>query len=250
MFLYKHDDRCITTWRSVASFPSGRARQYLNHKFPNRWIGRGGAQNWPPRSPDQNPLDYHVWGYVKAMAYAHKVNTREELLQRILSAARNVNNAAVLRGVTSSVVTRVRKCIQADGGQFEQFAWVLNGESVTVHLIARLNKCTVLLFPLWFVYCALNLVTPEPLRNGSMCIWRFWLRISSGMKSLSSDLNSWDTLYIINGVSQMHMLCDMSNVRTHTVRITLNFKRRIKSHLPFAGIIRSSPYSPGFQDKG
>jgi hypothetical protein len=34
-------------------------RQYLNHKFPNRWIGRGGTQNWPPLSPDLNPLDYH-----------------------------------------------------------------------------------------------------------------------------------------------------------------------------------------------
>ena len=32
-------------------------RQFLNHKFPNRWIGRGSAQNWPPRSPDLNPLD-------------------------------------------------------------------------------------------------------------------------------------------------------------------------------------------------
>jgi len=31
---------------------------------------------------------------------------------------------------------------------------------------------------------------------------------------------------------------------------TLTFKRRIKSHLAFAGIIRSSPYSTGFQDKG
>ena len=30
----------------------------------------------------------------------------------------------------------------------------------------------------------------------------------------------------------------------------LNFKRRIKSRLPFAGIIRSSPYSTRFQDKG
>ena len=30
----------------------------------------------------------------------------------------------------------------------------------------------------------------------------------------------------------------------------LNFKRRIKSHLPFAGIIRSSPYSTRFQDRG
>jgi len=30
----------------------------------------------------------------------------------------------------------------------------------------------------------------------------------------------------------------------------LTFKRRIKSHLPSAGMIRSSPYSPRFQDKG
>ena len=109
-------------------------RQYLNNEFPNQWIGLGYAQNWPPRSPNLNPLDYHVWGYVKAMVYAHKLNTREELLQRILSAARSINNAAVLRKVTSSLVTRVRKCIQTDGGHFEQFAWVLSGESVTVHL--------------------------------------------------------------------------------------------------------------------
>jgi len=59
---------------------------------------------------------------MKTMVYAHKVNTREELLQQILSTARSINNAAVLRKVTSSVVTRVRKCIQADGGHFEQFA--------------------------------------------------------------------------------------------------------------------------------
>ena len=32
--------------------------------------------------------------------------------------------------------------------------------------------------------------------------------------------------------------------------IILTFKRRIKSRLPFAGIIRSSPYLPRFQDKG
>ena len=32
--------------------------------------------------------------------------------------------------------------------------------------------------------------------------------------------------------------------------LQLTFKRRIKSHLPFAGIIRSSPYSPRFQDNG
>jgi phage gpG-like protein len=59
---------------------------------------------------------------MKAMVYAHKVNTRKELLQRILSAARNINNAAVLRKVTGSLVTRVRKFIEAEGGHFKQLA--------------------------------------------------------------------------------------------------------------------------------
>ena len=49
-------------------------RQYLNYKFPKGWVGRGGKKNWPPRSPDLNPLDYHVWGYMKAMVYSHKMN--------------------------------------------------------------------------------------------------------------------------------------------------------------------------------
>jgi len=84
---------------------------------------------------------------MKAMVYAHKVNTREELLQRILSAARSISNTAVLRKVTSSLDTQLRKFIQADGGHFEQLASVLNGESVTLHLTAYLNKCTMLLFP-------------------------------------------------------------------------------------------------------
>jgi len=69
-----------------------------------------------------NPLDYHVWGYMKTMAYAHKVSTKEEIIKRILSAARSINNTALLRKVTSSLVTPVRKGIQADGGHFRQLA--------------------------------------------------------------------------------------------------------------------------------
>ena len=83
-------------------------RQYLNHEFPNRWIRHGGAENWPAWSPDLNPLDYHVWSYMKTTVYAQKVNTREEMLQRILTAARSINNAVVLRKFTSSLVTRDR----------------------------------------------------------------------------------------------------------------------------------------------
>jgi hypothetical protein len=95
---------------------------YLNHKFPNRWIGRGGKKNWPPRSPDLNPLEYHVWSFMKAMVYEHKVSTREELIPRILSDTKSISIAAVLPKVTNYLVTRVKKCIQADGRHFEKIA--------------------------------------------------------------------------------------------------------------------------------
>ena len=81
---------------------------------------------------------FHQWG-------PHKVNMTE-LLQQILSAARSFNNAAVLCKVTSSLVTRFRKGIQEYEGHFKQLVWVLNAESVIVHLTTHLNKCTMLLF--------------------------------------------------------------------------------------------------------
>jgi len=93
-------------------------RQYWNHKFPNQWIGHGRTQNWPPWSPDLNPLDYHVRGYMKAMVSACKVNTRVKLPAN----SQRCNNTAVLHKITSSLVTQVRKCIQTDGGHFEQLA--------------------------------------------------------------------------------------------------------------------------------
>ena len=43
---------------------SREVRNFLNYRFPGRWIGRGGPHNWPARSPDLSPLDYCVWGWI------------------------------------------------------------------------------------------------------------------------------------------------------------------------------------------
>ena len=55
-------------------------------------------------------------------------------------------------------------------------------------------------------------------------------------------------------VDERGLFCKMMYARTDMAKgerkgAVLTFKR-IKSHLPFAGIIRSSPYSPRFQDNG
>jgi len=54
------------------------------------------------------------------MPYTNGSNSQQ--LRNFLSVARTINTSAALRNVTSSLVTRVRKLIQADGGHFEQFA--------------------------------------------------------------------------------------------------------------------------------
>ncbi|KAJ4451131.1 hypothetical protein ANN_02571 [Periplaneta americana] len=48
---------------------SRMARGYLDRRFPDRWIGRGGPIAWPPRSPDLNPLDFYLWGHLKSLVF-------------------------------------------------------------------------------------------------------------------------------------------------------------------------------------
>ena len=59
------------------------ARQFLNRHFANKWIGRGGPVACPARSPDLNPLDFHLWGHLKSIVYATSIENAETLRSRI-----------------------------------------------------------------------------------------------------------------------------------------------------------------------
>ena len=58
---FQHDGAPVHSTRIV--------RDWLDQRFPGRWIGRGGPVSWPLRSPDLNPLDFFLWGHVKAYVY-------------------------------------------------------------------------------------------------------------------------------------------------------------------------------------
>lgn len=95
-------------------------REHLNRMYPGRWIGRGGPVYWPPRSPDLNPLDYFLWGYLKALVYATPVDTLEELQQRVFNACDHVRNIpGIFSRVRSSMEKRIRGCIEMNGGHFQ-----------------------------------------------------------------------------------------------------------------------------------
>ena len=50
-------------------------RDYLDENFPGQWIGRRGALDFPPRSPDLTPLYYYLWGTLKDVVYRKKLAT-------------------------------------------------------------------------------------------------------------------------------------------------------------------------------
>jgi len=66
-------------------------------------------------------LDFCLWGWMKSEVYKEKVNTRDELVARIMNSATLIKQERQgdLRRATGTVAKRVEKCIEVDGGIFE-----------------------------------------------------------------------------------------------------------------------------------
>lgn len=77
------------------------ARNSLNQLFPNRWIGKYGPVNYPPRSPDLTVLDYYLWGRIKDLVYRERPTTRENMIDRIIQAIASLQAEEIRRAVNS-----------------------------------------------------------------------------------------------------------------------------------------------------
>jgi len=96
------------------------ARQYLNDHFPGMWIGRNGPVEWPPRSPDLNPIDFYFWGHVKSEVYSTPVTNVDELWERIVATFGVIRNRpGQLERVKESMMRRLNGCVAANGQHFE-----------------------------------------------------------------------------------------------------------------------------------
>lgn len=93
-------------------------REWLTENYPT-WIGRGGSVAWPPRSPDLNPLDFFVWGYMKSEVYMTVIQSEEDLRDRIFNAANKVREALSHKVTVRAMRKRARACVRENGKQFE-----------------------------------------------------------------------------------------------------------------------------------
>ena len=93
---------------------------FLLDKFRGRVISRRSEHFWPPYSPDLNPLDFFVWGYLEAQVKRIKPTSVEELRAAVEDVARTVPEE-MIRDAAKNVIKRCKACIAASGGHFEYF---------------------------------------------------------------------------------------------------------------------------------
>jgi len=68
-------------------------------------------------SPNQTPLEFCSWGWMKNEVYKRKVDTTDELLARILDAAGCIKKCEDQpRRTARDLHTRVSKCVEVGGG--------------------------------------------------------------------------------------------------------------------------------------
>ena len=97
---------------------SRMAMEWLENRFPGRLISNKSDFIWPPRSPDLNPLDFFLWGYMKEQIHRAQPGSIAEVKQLIENFMASITED-LLQRVTGQFVSRIRRCIEANGGVFE-----------------------------------------------------------------------------------------------------------------------------------
>ena len=90
-------------------------QEYLSRKFSARFIYK---KMWPPRSPDLNPCDFYLWGYLKSVAYNPLPKTLDDLKANIVREIKKISKD-VLNSVFLNFEKRCNLIISADGGHIE-----------------------------------------------------------------------------------------------------------------------------------
>ena len=90
---------------------------YLHDQLGEKFVTK---TQWPPQSPDANPLDYHFWNAVKEMVYEDRrgqpFGTLQELQERIVEVWNEaVGDGAVIRKAVALFRPRLQAIVRRDG---------------------------------------------------------------------------------------------------------------------------------------
>ena len=94
---------------------SNEVQEWLGKKFGGNFWSK---EIWPPRSPDLNPCDYFLWGYLKSKVYNPIPQTIDQLKNNIKREIQKISKKT-LENVFENFKKRLRLVISTEGGHIE-----------------------------------------------------------------------------------------------------------------------------------
>ena len=112
---------CVFQQDGAPPHCSKKAIECLTEKFDeDRLISRNSSFAWPPYSPDLNPRDYYLWGYLKSKVYCDPYPvTTEQLKKNIVRECRRIKKETV-QAVINNFNSRIQFILTQKGSWFEQ----------------------------------------------------------------------------------------------------------------------------------
>ena len=97
---------------------SNETFQWLKQRFGDRLISRRYEIEWAPHSPDLNPPDFYLWGYLKDNVFANNPQTIPELKRSITGRIRRISVGECVR-VIDNFANRIHVCLRCRGAYLE-----------------------------------------------------------------------------------------------------------------------------------
>lgn len=99
--------------------------EVLNEHFSDRVLGldyssRNGGVEWPPYSPDLNPCDFFLWGYLKDKVYRENPRTLNALKVAIRREVEEIG-PQVRKKVISGFESRLHAVVEKEGAHIEPY---------------------------------------------------------------------------------------------------------------------------------
>lgn len=87
----------------------------MSNRFPERYEG---GRMWPPHSPDINPCDFFLWGFLKEKVYHRKPENAVQLRAIVVDLCRAISEDLCRRVITNARA-RFQEVVRQNGGHIE-----------------------------------------------------------------------------------------------------------------------------------
>lgn len=95
-------------------------RKNVGEVFQRNVVGRRGATETTPRSPDLTPMNFSIWVLSIKEGICYKTTTNSRIERRYLQSFEEIDcNKQLCKHVRSSVLNRMTTCINGNGKIFE-----------------------------------------------------------------------------------------------------------------------------------